>query len=973
VNTLNCWPDLPIAVQYGGFPNLDPPALEDDDNIVLALQQSGRVSSIHLTATSSLLEKLSAISKPFSELEELALLSQDNIQPALPRNFRWGSRLRTLHSTGISLPSFPPLLSTCHDLVDLQLHDIPSAGYFSPEAFTSALTGLTKLRSLSLHFVSYPPRPNGTYFPSASGDLVVLPALTCFKYRGTCKYLDGLVARIDAPYLEDIEITYINSPASDLLKLGEFIDRIEMHKSHRRAHITSSEHTVSISLTQPGTSTSLKVHSLCEQLTEQLDSVARICTRFSASLFHVEDLHISMTRKSRQDDRLPTEKWSTTLDSFTGVKWFHVAGDLSIGIVRALNLPSSQGQRETVLPTLHKLYISQPGPRPAPLMEALASLMTTRQLSGRPIAAEYQQLRNEDDECGAGTMYSQCFPSNSLTKFVVGLFSQRVTIEMLFDDILLNIFRHCLGVTPQCWPTLGFVCQRWRQNLLTSPLGLNLQLHCTHGMPVLKAIHCWPILPIVVRYGGASNLDPPAREDDDDIIAALKQSGRVISINLTATSSIVEKLSEISEPFSELEKLTLLSQDTMGLTLPSTFRWGPRLHTLRLSRIAFPSLPPLLSLCRDIVDLQLHEIPIAGYFTPESFANSLSGFTQLRFLSLHFLSFPHRRRYLAPLPEERVVLPALTNLKYRGTSKYLDSLVARIDAPRLGDIDITFFYQPTMDASQLGRFIERIDMQRSLSRAEVQTSAQAISISFTGTNTSTYLRLQISCKRLDWQLSCMAQVRDQFPLSIFSVEDLAINTSESSSVQEDFDSEKWLGLVRSFASATDFRVAGELTTDILRVLGPADGSDTTDMTALPTLRILRVHNPLRITGSFWSAARSIITSRRRSGHPVELQFVCNDCNICHTSRHEFKTHLVEEHGYRRFMCSYCDFEFNPRRRDRFREHLASEHLEVARNDALISGPIIYSSELRRLVSRHSSLCAPDIVAPSTTATAPPSE
>jgi hypothetical protein len=33
---------------------------------------------------------------------------------------------------------------------------------------------------------------------------------------------------------------------------------------------------------------------------------------------------------------------------------------------------------------------------------------------------------------------------------------------------------------------------------------------------------------------------------------------------------------------------------------------------------------------------------------------------------------------------------------------YLDSLVARMDAPHLGDIDITFFAQPTIDASHLG-------------------------------------------------------------------------------------------------------------------------------------------------------------------------------------------------------------------------------------------------------------------------------
>jgi hypothetical protein len=412
VNNLDCWPDLPIAVQYGGFPNFSPPAPEDDDNIIFALKQSGRVCSIRLTVTSSLLEKLSAISEPFSELEELALLSQDNIQPALPRTFRWGPRLRTLRSTGISIPSFPPLLLTCHDLEDLQLHDIPSAGYFSPGVFTNALTGLTQLRSLSLHFVSYPPRPNGIDFHSQSGDLVVLPALTCFKYRGTCEYLDRLVARIDAPYLADLEITYFNAPTSDLLKLGEFIDHIEIHKYHRRANITSSERTVSVSLTQPGTSNSFKVHSFCEQLTEQLDTVSRICTRFSTSLFHVEDLDISVTRKSRWDEHLHTEQWSA-LDSFTGVRWFHVAGDLSIYIVGALDLPSRQ--RKPVLPALHKLCISQPGPRPGPLMEAIATLMTTRQLSAKPIAVEYLQSRNEDEQCGAGAMYAQCFHSNSLT------------------------------------------------------------------------------------------------------------------------------------------------------------------------------------------------------------------------------------------------------------------------------------------------------------------------------------------------------------------------------------------------------------------------------------------------------------------------------------------------------------------------------------------------------------------------------
>ncbi len=83
-------------------------------------------------------------------------------------------------------------------------------------------------------------------------------------------------------------------------------------------------------------------------------------------------------------------------------------------------------------------------------------------------------------------------------------------------------------------------------------------------------------------------LDPPAPEDEENIMAALKQSDRVYSITLTVTNSLLENLSTISEPFSELEELVLLSRDNVQLTLPSAFRWGPHLRALRSTRIAIP-------------------------------------------------------------------------------------------------------------------------------------------------------------------------------------------------------------------------------------------------------------------------------------------------------------------------------------------------------------------------------------------------
>jgi hypothetical protein len=90
------------------------------------------------------------------------------------------------------------------------------------------------------------------------------------------------------------------------------------------------------------------------------------------------------------------------IDRFEGAKWLQVAGDHSTDIVRALRPPD--GRRELVLPSLHKLYIPQPGPRHAPLREVVVSFMTSRRLSGHPIAVEYEQLYQISELRETGTI-----------------------------------------------------------------------------------------------------------------------------------------------------------------------------------------------------------------------------------------------------------------------------------------------------------------------------------------------------------------------------------------------------------------------------------------------------------------------------------------------------------------------------------------------------------------------------------------
>ncbi|KAH9178377.1 hypothetical protein EDB89DRAFT_2239613 [Lactarius sanguifluus] len=851
LKTLECWPALPIVMQYGGSLALDPPAPEDEDNIMAALKQSDRVSSIRLTMTSSLLEKLSGIERPFSQLEEIVLLSRDSVWQTLPRAFRWGPRLRCLHSTRVAFPALLHLLYSSKNLVDLQLHEVINPLHLSPDAFTDALSGTPQLRSLSLHllttvnYVSLDLLP-----PPPPEERIVFPALTRLNFRGIAEYLEGLVARIDAPRLGDIEVTLFDRFVFDPSKLGEFIDRIEIQKSPLQADIVSSKRAISISITQPEAPTRLKLQVSCKPLTRQVSYMAQICNGLSTFLLGVEHLCISATRPPRRQDRsgLDEHEWAELIFPFRGAKWVYVAGDHWTNIVRAL-------QPSRVLPALHRLNIAQPRPRHAPLREAVVSFMTSRWLGGHSVAVEYEQQRHISELRGTGP------------------FSQQALIEVLSDDVLLRIFQHYLDVSPRNWPKLAHVSRSWRQIIFTSPLGLHLRLYCTYGTPVLKNLDCWPSLPLVLDYVGSPILRPPAPEDEDNIMAVLEQSDRIRSISLTVSNSLLKKLSAISEPISGLEELVLLSQDNVQSTLPraNTFWWGHRLRILHSTRIAIPSLPQLLLPSQDLVDLQLNDIPRAGYFSPEAFANALCGMTRLETLSLHFLSLPPRRNYLAfpPPPWNRVVLPALTRFKYRGISKYLDNLVARIDAPRLGDIDITFFNQPTLDASQLGLFVNRIEMWRSPLRAEILFSGDVISITFTQPGVLKRLGLQISCEQLGWRLSSIYQICGHFSTFLFNVEYLGIEANGPSRVPDDIDDEQWLGPIRAFDSIKSFHLAGDLATDILRALRSAEEGDKI---VLPSLRSLHVQEPRFLHGPLRDSVQSFVTQRRHSGRPILVNF-----------------------------------------------------------------------------------------------------
>ena len=175
-----------------------------------------------------------------------------------------------------------------------------------------------------------------------------------------------------------------------------------MHKSHSQACILSSQNAISISFIQPGAPTRIKFQLFHESLYLQLFYMARIFTYFSALLLDVEDLHLNLTRQSRKEDNSYTAHWLQLLNSFGGIKWLHVIGNLSTHTLRR--------PYKAVRPALCGLYKPQPVlcHVPSSLREAIVSFMTFRRLSGHPILVEYERLSQMSELSGAGTKYAQC-------------------------------------------------------------------------------------------------------------------------------------------------------------------------------------------------------------------------------------------------------------------------------------------------------------------------------------------------------------------------------------------------------------------------------------------------------------------------------------------------------------------------------------------------------------------------------------
>jgi hypothetical protein len=458
-----------------------------------------------------------------------------------------------------------------------------------------------------------------------------------------------------------------------------------------------------------------------------------------------------------------------------------------------------------------------------------------------------------------------------------------VTIESLPDDVLLDVFDfYQTGVnTRHSWHVLIHICRRWRYVVFASPRRLNLRLFCNSLTPVRKMLDVWPRLPI-------SMIDLTLKPDvaGVNIIAALERHDCVCEVNLWGlTSPLLDRLLKVMQvPFPALTYLDLKFSDqwpARASVLPETFLGGsaPRLQSLMLWGIPFPELPKLLPSCHDLVDVQLRKIPNTGYISPDAMATCLSPLSRLQFLDIGFDS-PNscidQNRPPPPPRSTRVTLPSLTRLEFRGTSEYLDELVARIDTPAIKFVKTEFFDQHIFSISQFVQFIGRTEMSGSLKEARLFFTDRNVQINLGHLDPleasifQDVLSIWILCHTFDRQVSGSTQICNHISPFFSNVRRLDIPCDNwlpwALGWQSHSDRTLFLRLFRPFIAVQILHVGFGLHELMASALQELTGERV--MEVLPALRSLSLVGFRSDNRVIPKALKSFVTARQQSNHPV---------------------------------------------------------------------------------------------------------
>ncbi|KAI9454627.1 hypothetical protein F5148DRAFT_419813 [Russula earlei] len=275
----------------------------------------------------------------------------------------------------------------------------------------------------------------------------------------------------------------------------------------------------------------------------------------------------------------------------------------------------------------------------------------------------------------------------------------------------------------------------------------------------------------------------------------------------------------MQKPFPELTYLRFRAEGNTVTSLPDSFLGGsaPLLRELWLANWPIQGLPKLLLSANQLVILRLSNIPDSGYIARRDLVIALSVMSRLEILGLGFRSPLHPA---SRPPLTRSVLPALTQLTFRGVHEYLEDLLAQIKAPVLNHLGVSFYTNLGFVIPQLGWLISQTESFKTCDTAIVYTSSRAIRFTASrGTNRFPELSLEVRCRELNLQLSLLAQACSSsfLPLSTLVQLDI-LDGFPPRHLEGDVVTAQWLELLDPFTAVKDLRLSRQIGRHVCQAL-----------------------------------------------------------------------------------------------------------------------------------------------------------
>ena len=327
-NMLAHSPTLPLTVDYKGEAGI---TTEDEEGILLAFGQRHRLRHLRLFLPVRVLRKLiMAIDGEFPILEYLILEPQ------------------VVDSTALTLP---------------ETLQAPNLRHLMLRSFTCAIRS-------RLH-------------PTAV-DLVTLPNLRLFWFRGAIAYLEAVVHQVTTPRLEKLQIQVPEELPFSIPHLVQFINTTENLLRFDSAEIEFSSKRACVETYIRETDVyafTIKVY--CGHLDRQVSSAAQFSKAFSQVLSAVEHLgfkHQVHSESFEEHNNVDQLEWRNLLRSFSNVKTLRIKHGLVEKLSGCLRLEDGEDAFE-LLPELQKLtYFGSRN-----IGDTFSSFIDARQNAGRPV------------------------------------------------------------------------------------------------------------------------------------------------------------------------------------------------------------------------------------------------------------------------------------------------------------------------------------------------------------------------------------------------------------------------------------------------------------------------------------------------------------------------------------------------------------------------------------------------------------